>query len=291
MDIDIIPESELVLNNDGSVYHLCLKAEHVADTVILVGDQGRVNQVSKHFEKIEHKLQNREFITHTGIYKNKRITVISTGIGPDNIDIAINELDAAVNIDLKNRRFKKEKRVLNIIRIGTSGALQKDIPVDSFVVSEFGLGLEGLVYYYDYKFDQKETDLTEKINTHLTWNPNLSKPYIVKGSTNLIEKIGKGMTKGITATASGFYGPQGRKLRLELDKPDINERLTSFEHKGHRVTNFEMETSALYGLGTLLGHNCCTCCAIIANRITQKYSGNHSLIVDNLIETVLKRIV
>ena len=291
MDKDFIPESELVLNNDGSVYHLHLKNEHVADTVILVGDQGRVEQVSKHFDTIEYKIQNREFITHTGLYQGKRITVISTGIGPDNIDIAINELDAAVNIDLENRKYKKEKRVLNIIRIGTSGALQKDIPVDSFVVSEFGLGLEGLVYYYDYLFDEKEAELTEKINSHLNWNPNLSKPYIVKGSSSLIEGIGEGMTRGITATASGFYGPQGRKLRLKLDNPDLNERLTSFEHEGHLVTNFEMETSALYGLGALLGHNCCTCCAIIANRITQKYSENHSIVVDDLIKTVLDRLV
>ena len=291
MENKIIPESELVLNSDGSVYHLHLKEIHIADTVILVGDQGRVEQVSKHFDTIEYKIQNREFITHTGLYQGKRITVISTGIGPDNIDIAINELDAAINIDLQNRTFKKEKRVLDIIRIGTSGALQQDIPVDSFVVSEFGLGLEGLVYYYDYPFDEKEAELTENINNHLHWNPNLSKPYIVKGSSSLIEKIGEGMTRGITATASGFYGPQGRKLRLKLDNPDLNERLTSFEHEGHRVTNFEMETSALYGLGALLGHNCCTCCAIIANRITQKYSENHSIVVDNLIKTVLGRLV
>lgn len=290
MEHRILPASELVLNADGSVYHLHLINEHVADTVIIVGDQGRVEQISKHFDNIEYKLQNREFVTHTGIYRGTRITVISTGIGPDNIDIAINEIDAAVNIDLDTRTLKEEKRQLNIIRIGTSGALQEDVPVDSFVVSEFGLGLEGLIYYYDYKFDSEEVELNDKINEHLNWNPNLSKPYFVKGSFSLIGKIGHDMIKGVTATASGFYGPQGRKLRLKLDNITINELLTSFKFKDHRITNFEMETSALYGLGSLLGHNCCTVCAIIANRITNNYSENHIKVVDDLIITVLDRI-
>lgn len=288
---EIIPESELVLNKDGSVYHLHLKDNIVADTVILVGDQERVTQISHYFDEIEFQIQNREFITHTGRYRGHRITVISTGIGPDNIDIALNEIDAAVNIDLNSRTAKKEKRKLNIIRIGTSGALQKDVPVGSFVISEFGLGLEGLIYYYDYRFDPEEMELTEKINEHLNWNPNLSKPYITKGSSSLIEKVGQNMVKGITATASGFYGPQGRKLNLKLDNNSINEQLASFEYNNHRVINFEMETSALYGLGSLLGHNCCTCCAIIANRATKQYSEDHTSIVDKLIKTVLDRLV
>ena len=291
MENKMIAESELVLNADNSVYHLQLKNEHIADTVIVVGDQGRVQQISQHFESIEHKIQNREFVTHSGHYKGKRITVLSTGIGPDNIDIAINELDAAVNINPISRTINNEKRTLNIIRIGTSGALQQDVPVDSFVVSEYGLGFEGLIYYYEYNFDSEERILTEKINNHLNWNPNLSKPYIVKGSKSLIDQIGDGMIKGITATAPGFYGPQGRKLRLSLNHDLINEELASFQYKNNRVTNFEMETSALYGLGALLGHRCCTVCAIIANRVIQKYSENHSKTVDELIKIVLDRIV
>lgn len=291
MEDKVIPESELVLNADHSVYHLCLKNEHIANTVIVVGDQERVRLISQHFNKTEFQIQNREFVTHTGYYQGTRITVLSTGIGPDNIDIALNELDAAVNIDPITRIIKKEKRKLNIVRIGTSGALQKDVPVDSFVVSEFGLGFEGLIYYYNYNFTKREKELTNKINDHLDWNTQLSRPYIVEGSKILIEKIGEGMIKGITATASGFYGPQGRQLRIGLDNKTINEQLASFNHQNNRITNFEMETSALYGLGTLLGHNCCTCCAIIANRVVQKYSENHTKTVNELIKVILDRIV
>jgi len=290
MDLKIA-ETELVLNKDGSVYHLHLKNENIADTVIIVGDQGRVNEVSKYFDTIEFRIQNREFVTHTGTYKGARITVLSTGIGPDNIDIAINELDAAININPVTRTINKNKRVLNIIRIGTSGALQHDVPVDSFVVSSFGLGLDGLIHYYQYAFDEEEKQLTRKIVEHLNWNPDLATPYVVRGSEALIATIGDGMINGITATAAGFYGPQGRKLRLNLDNPDINESLTSFQHEGYRITNFEMETSALYGLGSLLGHNCCTCCAIIANRIEKKYSEDHEKTINALILQVLNSIV
>lgn len=286
-----ITETELVLNKDGSVYHLHLKNENIADTVIIVGDQGRVSEVSKYFETIDFQIQNREFVTHTGTFKGKRITVLSTGIGPDNIDIAINELDAAININPKARTINKKKRVLNIIRIGTSGALQQDVPVDAFVVSAFGLGLDGLIHYYRYSFDEEEKQLTKKLLEHLKWNPDLATPYVVRGSDLLIAAIGKGMIKGITATAAGFYGPQGRKLRLDLDNPHINESLTSFQYQGQRITNFEMETSALYGLGSLLGHNCCTCCAIIANRIEKEYSENHEKTINKLILQVLNNIV
>jgi len=291
MSRDIIPDSELVLNSDGSVYHLNLKEEHIADTMLLVGDLGRVKQVSQFFDEIEFQNQNREFKTHTGIYKGKRISVMSTGIGADNIDIVMNELDAVVNIDLEKRQHKAERKSLDIIRIGTSGGLQEDIPVGSFVVSEYGLGFDGLIYYYNYPFEDVEKELTDKINDHLQWNPKLSEPYITKGSNPLIEKIGHDMVKGITATAPGFYGPQGRSLFMKLSDYTINERLQSFSHNNNRVINFEMETSALYGLGKLLGHNCCTCNVIIANRPRKEFSENYQERVNRLIETVLDRLL
>jgi len=285
-----LKDSELILNDDGSVYHIHLKPEHIADTVLLVGDQGRVAQISRHFDKIEFKISNREFITHTGEYKGKRITVLSTGIGTDNIDIVLNELDAAVNIDLESRHVREERKSLNLIRIGTSGALHPDIPVGSFSISQFGLGFEGLIYYYRYTFSDKEKELSDKINEHLDWDPNLSRPYIIESSKTLFDKLGKNMVPGITATASGFYGPQGRCLYLEPKNTEIQQQLSSFHFEGHRITNFEMETSALYSLGKMLGHNCCTTCAIIANRTIKDYSDNYLAIVDNLIEVVLERI-
>ena len=291
MQNNSLPESELILNQDGSVYHLHLQAEYIADTVIMVGDPGRVQQVSKYFDSIHHRIQNREFVTHTGDYKGIRITALSTGIGTDNIDIVLNELDAAINIDPIKRAPISTRRKLTIVRIGTSGALQEDIPVGSQVVSEFGLGLDGLIYYYKYEFDAIEKELTDRINNHLKWNSNLSRPYITKGSERLIELLGKGMVKGITATASGFYGPQGRRLSLEPSDPEINNRLRSFAFQNHRVVNFEMETSALYGLGNLLKYDCCTCCLVIANRIRKEYKDDYSKDVDTLIQTVLERLV
>lgn len=280
-------DSELILNDDGSVYHINVKEEHLADTVLLVGDPGRVKQVSSFFDSIEHRRQNREFNTHTGVYKGKRLTVMSTGIGTDNIDIVLNELDAAVNIDLKTRLPKAERKSLNLVRIGTSGALQEDIPVGAHLISEYGLGLDGLMHYYQYPYNQEELLLMHKINEHLQWNAKLAEPYVVKSSSSLLDKLGKEMTAGVTATASGFYGPQGRRLRLDPNDATINEKLTSFNFQENRITNFEMETSALYGLGRLLGHDCITCCAIIANRIRKEYSDDHTKDVNNLIESVL----
>ena len=285
-----LSQTDLILNTDGSAYHLHLRDEHIADHVILVGDQSRVQQVSKHFDKIEVQIQNREFVTHTGLVGKSRITVLSTGIGTDNIDIAINELDAAVNIDPQSRQVRPEKRKLNIIRIGTSGALQADIPVGSNVISEFGLGFDGLIHYYEYNFDETERELTEKISQHLKLSKEVSSPYVCKGSEALLKKLGKGMIPGITATASGFYGPQGRKLRLQLKDPGIEDKLGTFAYKNYRITNFEMETSALYGLGGMLGHDCCTICSIIANRIRKEFSKDYHKDVDGLIQTVLGRI-
>jgi uridine phosphorylase len=261
----IIPETELILNPDGSVYHLKLLPEVIADNIIIVGDQGRVALVSNHFDTIDFKVQNREFVTHAGTYKGQRIMALSSGIGTDNIDILVNELDAAVNVDLKTRTIKEKKRSLNIVRIGTSGALQKDIPVDNYVVSTHGLGFDGLMNYYLDLPSINDNEISEAFIQQTNWNKNLPYPYAVKGSETLIHKIGFDLIQGITATAPGFYGPQGRKLRLTPWVEDFNQQLTDFNYKQHRITNFEMETSALYGLGKLLGHQTCTVCAIIAN--------------------------
>jgi len=284
-----IEESELVLNPDGSIYHLKLLPFHIAETIMVVGDQGRVEMVSKYFDSIEHQIQNREFNTHTGYLNGKRLTVMSTGIGTDNIDIAINELDALVNIDLATREIKETKSNLNIIRLGTSGALQEDVPVDSLVMSSYGLGLDGLLNFYENTGIIDET-LTDAFIKHSDWAANLSKPYIVKASDHLTKNLGNGMITGITATSPGFYGPQGRILRLPVANPEQNDKISSFNFNGNRITNYEMETSALYGLGKMLGHNTCTICAIIANRIVQKYSKDYKKTVETMIQIVLERL-
>lgn len=285
-----IAETELILNSNGSVYHLQLLPEHIAENIIIVGDQGRVETVSKFFDTIDIKIQNREFVTHTGTFKGKRIMVLSSGIGTDNIDILVNELDAAVNIDLKTRTIKEKQTSLNIVRIGTSGALQKDIPVDNFVVSSHGLGFDGLLNYYLDLSKINDNAISEAFIGQTNWNKNLPYPYAIKGSEKLIERIGFDLIKGITATAPGFYGPQGRKLRLTPWVEDFNQQLTDFEYNGNRITNFEMETSALYGLGALLGHQTCTVCAIIANRVAKQYSRNYHAAVEQLIQLVLERL-
>lgn len=287
---NIIPETELILNPNGSVYHLQLLPEHIAENIIIVGDQGRVATVSKYFDTIEVKIQNREFVTHIGTFKGKKIMVLSSGIGTDNIDILINELDAAVNIDLKTRTIKENKTKLNIIRIGTSGALQADIPVDNYVVSSYGLGFDGLLNYYKDLKHVNDNVVSEAFIKQTNWDKNLPYPYAIKGSETLIDKIGFDQIKGITATAPGFYGPQGRQLRLSPWVADFNQQLTDFNLKGLRITNFEMETSALYGLGKLLGHETCTICAIIANRVAKKYSKDYHPAVENLIQLVLERL-
>lgn len=287
---NIIAETELILNPNGSVYHLKLLPENIAENIIIVGDQGRVEIVSSFFDTIDFKIQNREFVTHTGTYKGKRIMVLSSGIGTDNIDILVNELDAAVNIDLKTRTIKKEHTSLNIVRIGTSGALQQDIPVDSFVVSTHGLGFDGLLNYYLDLPKVNDNEISEAFIKQTNWNKNLPYPYAVKGSETLINKIGHDLIQGITATAPGFYGPQGRKLRLTPWVVDFNQQLTDFKHDQNRITNFEMETSALYGLGALLGHQTCTVCTIVANRVAKQYSKNYHVAVEQLIQLVLERL-
>ena len=285
-----IKESELILNADGSVYHLNLKPENVADTVIFVGDQDRVEKISKYFDIIDFKIQKREFKTHTGTYKGKRISVISTGIGPDNIDIVLNELDALVNIDLNTRQPKEKLTSLNIIRVGTSGSLQNDIPVDSFVLSTHGLDLNAMLHAY--QIDPVTNPEIEKaFITHTNWNPNKGRPLIINNNSGLEKKLESSKTfKGITATAGGFYGPQGRVLRLPLQDPELNHKIDSFRFKDLRITNLEMETSVIYGLSKLLGHKALSINAIIANRANGTFSKNTGLVIDNLIKYTLERI-
>lgn len=285
-----IPESELILNPDGSIYHLKLHPEQIADTIIVVGDQGRVPVVSKYFDSIEHQVQNREIVTHTGRIGDKRITALSTGMGTDNIDIVLNELDALVNIDLGNRTVKEKHHSLDIIRIGTSGSLQADIPVDSFLLSTHGIGFDGLLNFYKAEYTEEEIELTEAFCEHINWNGKIAKPYVIEGSQELINSLSEGMHLGMTATAPGFYGPQGRQLRLSPAIENLNELLTDFNHNGKRVTNFEMETSALYGLGRALGHRTATCCLIIANRLAKTYSKDYKKTMEKLIQDVLGKI-
>ena len=284
----IIAETELILTAENKIYHLNLSKDEIADDIILVGDPDRVSVISNKFESIEHKIQNREFVTHTGILNGKRISVIATGIGPDNIDIIVNELDALVNIDFKNRTINKKKKTLNLIRLGTSGALQKDIEVDSFLASSFGLGLDNIAHFYESE-EIIEQDMSRKYKQHANWPENLSNPYIVKASDNLLSLF-PDVKKGITATAPGFYGPQGRTLRLNPYITNLHEKMESFNYKENRITNFEMETSALYYLGKSLGHNTLTICAIIANRLTKEYSKDYKKTVENMIDLVLERI-
>jgi len=283
-------DSELIVNPDGSIYHLKLRPEDIAGTVILVGDQHRVPVVSKYFDQIAVKKENREFVTHTGTLNGKRITVISTGIGTDNIDIVINELDAAVNIDLSLKEPKEEHTTLNLIRLGTSGALQAEIEVDSFVASAYGLGFDGLLNFYQVPASLFEEDITLAFMKHTDWNQRLPYPYIVKASDDLLSKLANGMTSGITATANGFYGPQGRQLRIPLAFPELNHRVENFDYHGLKIVNFEMETSALFALGKVLGHNTLTICDIIANRVSKKFSKDYKASVEKMIRVVLERL-
>ena len=286
-----IGSSELILNPDGSVYHINLKPEHVSPNVIFVGDPARVDRVAKHFQKIEFTTQKREFRTIVGQFKDRRFTVISTGIGPDNIDIVVNELDALVNIDLKNRMKKERQTSLKLVRIGTSGSLQHDIPVDSMVLGKYGLGFEGLLHFYkaEHIF---EKELQEAFIRHTNYRGNRSLPYFVKNDSELESQlISEEVYTGITATAGGFYGPQGRVLRLELDRGDMNEKIESFRFKDLRISNLEMETSAIYGLSKLLGHKAVSMNAIIANRADLTFSQDPYRTVDRLIEYTLNKLI
>ena len=286
-----IKESELILNPDGSVYHLNLKPEHLAQTIITVGDPDRVENVTTYFDTIEFKIQKREFHTQTGTYKGKRISVISTGIGTDNIDIVLNELDALVNIDLEKREINDKLKSLNIIRIGTSGSIQEDIPIDSYLISNMAIGFDSLIHYYDSEHI-KHDDISKALEAHLGHPASKSKPYIASGDKYLIENFKSSKTQlGITGTNVGFYGPQGRVLRLKLQDQQLNQKLSSFSYKRNRITNLEMETAGIYGLSKLLGHKAISMNAIIANRVTGQFSRNPKTVVNKLILYTLNKIV
>ena len=272
-----IPASQLVLNSEGAIYHLNLHPDQLADNVIMVGDPGRVDMIASFFDKIEVKRQNRE--------------LVSTGMGTDNLDIVMNELDTLVNIDLKTRMPKEEHHALNLIRIGTCGALQPDIEVgDSYVATRYAIGLDGLLYFYEKNKEVNEIAMRDAFIEQMDYPKDLPMPYVVEGSKTLFDKLAQGYYQGVTATAPGFYGPQGRTLRMHLAYPENNRRIEAFDYQGWRVCNFEMESSALYGLGKMMGHNCLTVCVVIANRVTEKFASDYHPYVKKLVENTLERL-
>lgn len=282
-----IAESELIINDRGAVYHLDLRPEEIAHTIFTVGDPGRVPQVSKHFDSIEHRSAHREFITHTGFIGKKRLSVISSGIGTDNIDIVLNELDALVNVDFTTRTVKPELTPLQFIRLGTCGSLQNDIPVDAFVASTHGLGIDNLLHFYRYEHNEEEIQIIQAFLTQT----QIRNPYIASGAPSLIKHFVDGFHHGITVSCPGFYGPQGRTIRLGLAQPDLVARLSGFNLGHHRICNFEMETSAIYGLGKLLGHHCLSLNAVIANRVARRFSSNPVNTVEKLIQTAIEATI
>lgn len=284
-------ESELIINPDGSIFHLHVKPEQLADKIILVGDPGRVALVASHFETKECEVESREFKTITGTYKGKRITVQSTGIGCDNIDIVVNEMDALANIDFKTRHEKETFKQLTFVRIGTCGGLQPYTPVGTFVASVKSIGFDGLLNFYAGRNDVCDLELEEAFKKHMNWSPFLSAPYVIDGDKELVDRIaGEDMVRGITIACGGFFGPQGRELRIPLADPHQNEKVESFVYGDLRITNFEMESSALAGLSALMGHKAMTCCMVIANRVAKEANANYKNSIDNLIIEVLDRI-
>ncbi|RYZ00514.1 MAG: phosphorylase [Chitinophagaceae bacterium] len=279
-----IAESELIINARGAIYHLDLRPEELAPTVITVGDPHRVKEVSKHFDRIEFEREHREFVTHTGYIGAKRLSVVSTGIGPDNIDIVFNELDALVNIDFSTRLIRPELSSLQIVRMGTSGSLQAHIPVDSFVASTHALGLDNLLNYYRLEQNMEENALLQSFNTHTGLNTQVTNPYISGAAPALLKHFVEEFHQGITVTCPGFYGPQGRVLRLGIRNPALIDRLTEFRFGNHLISNFEMETSAIYGLGRLLGHQCLSLSAIVANRVSKEFSKDGGALVERMIQ-------
>lgn len=286
-----IAESELILNDDGSIYHLNLKPEHIASTIITVGDPDRVSKVTQYFDNIEYTTRKREFHTQTGTYKGKKITVISTGIGTDNIDIVFNELDALVNIDLKTKKIKDKHISLNFIRIGTSGAVQPEIPIDSFIVSEIAIGFDSLLHFYDSK-DIQFPQISEPLMEHLNWSKDKSTPYVVSFDKKLGRHMQSDKTiKGFTITNVGFYGPQGRVLRLETSDVLLNQKIASFSYADKKITNLEMETAGIYGMSKLLGHRAVSMNAVLANRATGNFSKDSEKTINNLIKYTLDKII
>ena len=287
----MIPSSELIINADGSAFHLHVKPEQLADKVILVGDPGRVSTVAKFFDNIESEVESREFRNITGTYKGKRISVQSTGIGCDNIDIVINELDALKNIDFNTREIKEQKTQLTLVRIGTCGGLQSFTPTGTYVASQKSIGFDGLLNFYDGRNDVCDLDCEKKFMEHMDWAPLKGHPYVIDNNEQLLEQIAQDdMVRGITIACGGFYGPQGRQLRLKIQDPQQNEKVESFEYNGLRICNFEMESSALAGLAALLGHKAMTCCMVIANRWAKEMNTEYKSSIEDLIQKVLDRI-
>lgn len=284
-------DSELIINQDGSIFHLHLLPEQLADKVILVGDPGRVELVASHFDTKECEVSNREFKTITGSYQGKRITVLSTGIGCDNIDIVVNELDALANIDFSTREEKDQLRSLTMVRIGTCGGLQEYTPSGTYIASVKSIGFDGLLNFYAGRNDVCDLEFEEEFKKHMDWNPLLCAPYVIDANAQLIDRIAADdMVRGVTIACGGFFGPQGRELRIPLADTKQNEKIESFEYKGMRITNFEMESSALAGLARLMGHKAMTCCMVIANRRAKKADTGYKGHIDDLIKKVLDRI-
>lgn len=291
MEKRIFAPSELILNPDGSVFHLHLKPEQLADRVILVGDPGRISLIAKNFDTIECEVENREFKTVTGEYRGKRLTVQSTGIGCDNIDIVLNELDALSNIDLDSRQEREMKTQLTLVRIGTCGGLQPYTPIGTFIASVKSIGFDGLLNFYKGRNEICDIEFEQEFKKQTNWTLALGNPYVVNSDEELLQKIaGDDMVRGVTISCGGFFGPQGRRLRIPLAIPDLNERIENFEFKGMRITNFEMESSAVAGLSSLMGHRSLTCCMVIANRLVGEANSNYRNTIEQLIERVLERI-
>lgn len=291
MEKRIFAPSELILNPDGSVFHLHLKPEQLTDRVILVGDPGRVSLIAKNFDTIECEVENREFKTVTGGYRGKRLTVQSTGIGCDNIDIVLNELDALSNIDLDSRQEREMKTQLTLVRIGTCGGLQPYTPIGTFIASVKSIGFDGLLNFYKGRNEICDIEFEQEFKKQTNWTLALGNPYVVNSDEELLQKIaGDDMVRGVTISCGGFFGPQGRRLRIPLAIPDLNERIENFEFKGMRITNFEMESSAVAGLSSLMGHRSLTCCMVIANRLVGEANSNYRNTIEQLIERVLERI-
>lgn len=286
----IIPESELIINPDGSVFHLHIKPEQLSDKIIMMGDPGRVTMTAQFFDSIECDIQSREFHTVTGTYKGKRITAISHGIGTDNIDIVLTELDALANVDFATRSVKEEFKQLTMVRVGTSGGMQPHCPVGSYVVSEKSIGFDGILHYYANSRQVCEEDFEEAFQKHVNWSPYHCSPYVVSADEELVDRIGHDMIKGVTISAIGFYGPQGRHVRLPLADPDLNAKIESFRFGEHSITNYEMESSAIAGLGKMMGHKAMTVCAIIANRVALESNADYKGSTEDLIKIVLERI-
>ncbi|MHB9055495.1 MAG: nucleoside phosphorylase [Paludibacteraceae bacterium] len=285
------PPSELLINDDGSIFHLHLQPEQLADNVILVGDPGRVALVASYFDNLEFSVSSREFNTITGTYKGKRITVLSTGIGTDNIDIVMNELDALANIDLKTRTEKKDFRQLNLVRIGTSGGMQPEIPLGSFLISEKSIGFDGVLNFYAGRDKVSDLKFEDELKKQLQWNPLFCSPYVVDANIDLVNQIGKDdIIRGVTISANGFYGPQGRVLRIDLAEPELNDRIEAFRYGKYKITNYEMEGSAIAGLARLMGHRAMTVCCIIANRRVEAANTDYKPYIEKLVQTVLDRI-